>query len=77
MSWTPEPFSTTTSPGVAVTYPHPDSPPRRARWRMYRSTEDKLNDAFERIHDDGGDVVYVFHKGARDYTVIYKAPDKP
>jgi hypothetical protein len=51
----------------------PSPPPS---WHMYRSTEDKLNDAFERIHEDGGDVRYVFHKGARDYTIIYTSPVK-
>jgi hypothetical protein len=64
------------APGVAVTWPQPDARPRRPHWHMYRSTEDKLNDAFERIHEGDGDVRYVFHKGARDYTIIYTSPVK-
>ncbi len=55
--------------------PTATSPP--PSWHMYRSTEDKLNDAFDRIRDGGGDVRYVFHKGARDYTIIYTSPGKP
>jgi hypothetical protein len=49
----------------------------RVQWHMYRSTEDKLNDAFARIYEGGGDVVSVFHKGARDYSIIYTTPGKP
>ncbi len=63
--------------GVASTWPqsYASSPP--PSWHMYRSTEDKLNDAFDRIRDGGGDVRYVFHKGARDYSIIYTTPGKP
>lgn len=43
------------------------------RFYVYRSTADKLNDAFERIADEGDEIVPpLYHLGSRDWLVLVR-----
>jgi hypothetical protein len=56
-----------------------ETPMSVPRYKAYRSTTDKLNDAFERIADQGDEVMLpLYWTGSRDWIIIYReVPPQP
>jgi hypothetical protein len=43
-------------------------------WYAYRVEAGKLNDAYDRIFQDGGQVEQTFHLGGRDFVLAFSKP---